>query len=146
MHQEANQTLPLPKINENKVRLTAFWVLLSVLVYLFTHLAFIPVFLVLDFALRSFDLGKYSPFACLSDAVVGALKLGAKPIFYPPKRFAARIGLLFSVSILILQVLQIDPLLVGGVLAFFAALESLAGICAGCYVYDWLSPFWQKRG
>ena len=145
MSQSTNSSLPAAHVNEYKVRFTAFLVLISVSVYLLTPISIIPVILVVDFGLRSFDLGRYSPFARLSDVLVEAFNLGVKPIFYPPKRFAARIGLVFSITILLLHFLEINILLVAGVLAFFAALESLAGICAGCYVYGWLSPFWQKE-
>jgi hypothetical protein len=136
MSQPQNQTLPAGQINENKVRTIAFLVLVCVVVYLLTHLAIIPVLLVVDFGLRSFDLGKYSPLGQLSNILVRTLKLRVKPIFYPPKRFAARIGLLFSVTILVLHFSGINTILVSGMLGFFAALESLAGICAGCYVYN----------
>ncbi len=145
MSQSTNQPLPAAHINEYKARFTAFMVLLSVGVYLLEPLSIIPILLVLDFGLRAFDLGRFSPFARLSDILVQAFNLGVKPVFYPPKRFAARIGLLFSVTILVLHFLGIHALLVAGVLGLFAALESLAGICAGCYVYSWLSPFWQKK-
>lgn len=140
----AAATQSIAQTNENKVRATAFFVLLSVLLYLATGTILIPVLLALDFGLRAFDQGKYSPFARLGDLVVKGLNLGQKPIFYPPKRFAARIGLGFSISILALQLLGASTFLLSGVLGFFAALESLAGICAGCYVYNWLLPVWQK--
>ncbi len=144
MSQQQNPTLPAGQINENKVRVVAFLVLVSVGVYLLSPLWFIPLLLILDFGLRSFDLGQYSPFARLADLLVKTLNLGVKPIYYPPKRFAARIGLLFSITIFLLQATGLNTLLVSGVLGFFAALESLAGICAGCYVYNWLLPLWQK--
>ena len=146
MSQSTNQSLPAAHINEYKARFTAFLVLLSVGTYLLAPLFIIPVLLVIDFGLRSFDLGRFSPFARLSDILVEAFNLGVKPVFYPPKRFAARIGLIFSITILALHFWGITALLVAGVLGLFAALESLAGICAGCYVYNWLSPFWQKKG
>ncbi|MEO6038797.1 MAG: DUF4395 domain-containing protein [Saprospiraceae bacterium] len=144
MSQPSNTALPAAHINEYKVRWIAFLVLLSVGLYLLSRLSFIPILLVLDFGLRAFDLGRFSPFARLSDVLVEAFHLGVKPIFYPPKRFAARIGLLFSAAILVLHFLGITALIFAGVLGLFAALESLAGICAGCYVYNWLAPFWQK--
>ena len=122
----------------------AFLVLLSVGLYLLTHLSIIAILLAFDFGLRSFDLGKYSPFAQLSEVLVKTLKLGVKPIFYPPKRFAARIGFMFSLCILALHFWGINPMLVAGILVFFAALESFAGICAGCSVYNWLIPVWEK--
>lgn len=144
MSQPTNQPLPKGHINENKVRVIAFLVLLSAGLYLLTGWLAIPILLVVDFGLRSFDLGKFSPFARISDVLVQSLNLGVKPIFYPPKRFAARIGFLFSIAILLLHIVGGGGFVVTGVLAVFAALESLFGICAGCYVYNWLSPFWQK--
>lgn len=122
----------------------AFLVLLSMLVYFLTQSFVVPLFLIFDFGLRSFDLGGYSPFARIADALVRVLNIGVKPIFYPPKRFAARVGLGFSLAILLLQAGGMSAVFLSGVLCFFAALESLAGICAGCYVYNWLLPLWQK--
>ena len=124
--------------NESKIRLIALFVFLSTVTYIRTKVIFIPALLVMDFWLRSFDLGKYSPFAFVSEWLVKTLKLPIKPVYLPPKRFAARIGLLFSVTIVVLQLLGVDTILVSGVLAFFAALESFLSICAGCYVYSFL--------
>ncbi len=137
-------SLPSAHINEYKARTIAFLVLLTVGGYLLTYLIALPALLVLDFGLRSFDLGKFSPFGLISERLVQALNLGVKPVFYPPKRFAAQVGLVFSITIVILHYLGISTLLVAGVLGFFAALESLASICAGCYVYNFLLPVWQK--
>jgi hypothetical protein len=134
----------MSQINENKVRVIAFLVLLAVIAYLFTFSIIFPVLLILDFGLRSFDLGKYSPFARISDFLIQTFHLGSRPIYYPPKRFAARIGLIFSIAIFILHILNINTVVVSSVLGFFAALESLAGICAGCYVYNWLLPLWRN--
>lgn len=144
MSPQENRPLALGQINEHKVRVIAFLVLVAVSLYLLTGYVIIPAILVLDFGLRSFDLGKFSPFAHISEVLVRTLNLGVKPIYYPPKRFAARIGLGFSITILLLQSTGNNTLIISGVLAFFAALESLAGICAGCYVYNWLLPIWQK--
>lgn len=127
--------------NESKVRLTALFVLLLVVFYLVFGKIIFPVFLVIDFALRSFNLPQYSPLALLSGWIVKTFKLPVKPVFFPPKRFAARIGLLFSVSIVVLYLLGVDTLIVSVILAFFAALESFVGFCAGCYVYDFLQRF-----
>jgi hypothetical protein len=128
--------------NESKVRLTAFFVLVLVITFLLIKLLLIPVILVIDFGLRSFNLGKYSPLAYISDLLVKTLKLPIIPVYLPPKRFAARIGLLFSVVILILHLFKPEAVLpVAVVLAFFAALESLLGFCAGCYVYTFLQRF-----
>ncbi len=124
--------------NESKVRLIALLVFISAVIYLYVNLLFIPILLVVDFSLRSFDLSRYSPFAIISDRLIKAFKLPIKSVYLPPKRFAARIGLLFSITILTLHLLSISTVAVTGVLIFFAALESFLSICAGCYVYSFL--------
>ncbi|MFP5043044.1 DUF4395 domain-containing protein [Parasediminibacterium sp. JCM 36343] len=124
--------------NKSKIRLTAFFVMLLAIAFLLLKTICIPAFLVIDFALRSFDLGKYSPLASLSGQIVTKLKLPQKPVYLPPKRFAARIGLVFVIAIFVLCLLGIDTLVITAVLVLFEALESLFGFCAGCYVYSFL--------
>jgi hypothetical protein len=131
-------TIAARQINENKVRFIAFWVLLSTLLYLLFPVISFPLLLSADFALRAFDLGTYSPFALSSDQAIRIFGLGQKLIFYPPKRFAARVGLVLSFLILGLHIWGAGAQYLSIVLAFFAALESIGGICVGCYIYNWL--------
>jgi hypothetical protein len=122
--------------NENKIRLTAFFVLILIIVYILTGVGLIPIFLLLDFTLRGFGLGAYSPLAFLAGRLATALKLPAKPIYMPPKRFAARIGFLFCLAIVVAHYTDLSTIILSAIIALFAALESLAGFCAGCYVYN----------
>jgi len=131
-------------MNENKARLTALFVLILGTVFLITGLWFIMAFLVIDFLLRANNLGKYSLLAILSDVFIKQLNIKNKPTDRAPKRFAAGVGLVFTIGILILTLLHLDTatLLVTIVLLLFAFLESFVGFCAGCYVYSML----QKLG
>lgn len=129
------------QINENKVRLIAGFVLLTSLLYLLTGWGWFLTLLVADFGLRVFKLPKYSPFGKGADVVVGQLRLPFKGTDQAPKRFAAGIGLVFSITILVLQSLEINTFIPTSILAVFAILESFAGFCAGCYVYTFLKPF-----
>lgn len=126
------------KINENKARLTAFFVLVLTLVYLVTSFWLIIAFLLVDFILRATNLGKYSLLGFISDAVIKQLKIKAKPVDRAPKRFAAMVGAAFTAAILVSIILQayIPALYLGIVLSFFAFLESFLAFCAGCYVYS----------
>ena len=126
------------KVNENKVRTIAFLVLLIGIAYVATLYWVLPLFLAIDFALRAFDYGKFSPLARLSDGIVSMLNFSVRPIDQAPKRFAAGVGMVFTAAILVLYALGINTLVLTSVLLIFAALESLAGICAGCYVYTFL--------
>ena len=130
-------------MNENKARLTALFVLILGTVFLITGLWFIMAFLVIDFLLRVNNLGKYSLLAILSDVVIKQLKIKNKPTDRAPKRFAAGVGLVFTLGILIFTLLHLDTatLLATLVLLLFAFLESFVGFCAGCYVYSMLQKF-----
>jgi hypothetical protein len=125
-------------INENKARLTAFFVFALTIVFLVTDLWIIIAFLIIDFFLRVNNWGKYSPLSILSDAIIKQLKIKYKPTDRAPKKFAAGVGLLFTAGILILDFFQLTTLviIVTAVLVFFAFLESFIGFCAGCYVYN----------
>lgn len=123
------------QLNEHKVRIVAFLVLLTGLAYLLTGWLVLPLLLAVDFALRSFDIPRFSPLGQLATGLVRGLQLPFKGTNGAPKRFAARIGLGFATGISILHVLGYATLIPATVLALFAALESLAGFCAGCYVY-----------
>ena len=127
-------------INENKARLTAFFVLVFGTAFLATGLWVIIAFLIFDFFLRVNNWGKYSPLAILSDVLIRQLKIRNQPTDRAPKRFAAGVGLVFTIGILILTLLNLTIVtpIVTIVLLFFAFLESFVGFCAGCYVYNGL--------
>jgi len=125
-------------INENKARITAFFVLVLTLVNIKTGFWFLMAFLLIDFTMRTLNLGKYSPLGFVSDAVIKQLSIKNKPVDRAPKRFAAGVGLVFTAAILISSLLGLTlvSIVLSIVLAFFATLESFFGFCAGCYVYD----------
>ncbi|MEP7143717.1 MAG: DUF4395 domain-containing protein [Ferruginibacter sp.] len=125
-------------INERKARLTAGSVFILTVIYLFTGLWAIPVFLVLDFFVRGFNLGRYSLLNFISDKLIRIFSIRPKATDQAPKRFAAKIGFLFSLSIVgsLFFQFQTAPLIIALVLATFALLESVMGFCAGCYVYS----------
>ncbi len=137
---ELNCPVDFKKVNENKVRLTAAWVLLLAIAFATTKFWLIPAFLLIDFSLRAFNLGKYSLLHKISDFFVSTFEIKNKPTAQAPKVFAAQIGLLFSVLILATTLFGFYPISLGlsVVLIFFAFLESVLSFCAGCYVYTFL--------
>lgn len=150
MENDIQCPVDLVLINENKARLTAFFVLVLGTIFLATGLWILIAFLVLDFFLRANNLGKYSLLSILSDAVIKQLKIKDKPTDRAPKRFAAGVGLIFSIGILIVALLHLGTMTVilTAVLLVFAFLESFVGFCAGCYVYSALqktSKLLKKR-
>jgi Domain of unknown function (DUF4395) len=137
MKTELECPVELVAINENKARLTAFFVLLLVIIFPFTNLWIIPAFLIVDFSIRASVWGKYSLLGILADAIIKQVGIKYKATDRAPKRFAALVGVIFSVPMLVLTLLHIvlPALLLTYTLVFFAFLESCIGFCAGCYVY-----------
>jgi hypothetical protein len=131
---------PSVHINEPVVRIVAFEVAVLAISFVFTHLLVIPLFLLFDFYLRGWELKRYSPLRLVAVQVNRYFFHDRqKPVFAAPKVFAARIGAIFSLAIIGLYVFE-SPLLSTGVAAVmicFALLESLAGFCAGCYLYSY---------
>ena len=127
-------------VNENKARIVAFFVLLIAIAYLFTGNLYLIIFLAPDFLLRTTTLGKNSPLSLVADVAISTFNVKNKPTDRAPKRFAAGTGLAFTILIIAAALLQLAviALALAIVLTFFAALESLAGFCAGCYVYGFL--------
>lgn len=125
-------------INENKARLTAFFVFVLSIWYLFTQTWIIPAFLVIDFFVRVNNWGKYSLLGVLSDAVIKQVKIPNKSVDRAPKRFAAGVGLIFSLAILLSSLLHwtLMAIILTAIIVLFAFLESFVGFCAGCYVYS----------
>jgi len=124
-------------VNENRVRLTALWVLLLVITSFFINALPIFIFLAIDFFLRAFNWGKFSPLNILSGPTVKQFKIPNKPIDQAPKRFAAGIGFVLSVLVVILLLIDFikASFILAIVFASFAFLESFLSFCAGCYVY-----------
>jgi Domain of unknown function (DUF4395) len=140
----ANVVCPVSteRISEQIVRKVAFQVTLLSLVYFIIPNVFVPIFLVFDFAIRSFT--------SLNISILGNLAKFWNDKFPPdrpqmtdraPKRFAAGVGFAFSVFILFTFVLGIvkTSFVAMGILSLCAALEAFLGICIGCYVYTFLS-------
>src|SRR4051794_31778424 len=91
-------------VNENKVRLTALCVFLLVLLFLLVPHWSIAAFLSIDFFCRAFNFGKYSLLNRISDTLVNHFSIVTKPVDQAPKRFAARTGFLFCLSIFIVSI------------------------------------------
>ncbi len=71
--------------------------------------------------------------------VIPALKLPYKPIAGPPKRFAAAIGITFSITAIVLHFgFSLTGISYGvlGALILAAGLESVFGYCLGCKVFS----------
>lgn len=128
------------KANENVVRIIALQVIIFSIVSLVLNNYFISIFLILDFSLRSFIKGNYSPLRKIGVYLNQFLKL--EPIIIPaaPKKFAAGLGIVFSSLITIALIFNwsLISMILGSLLIFCATLEGFLGVCIGCHIYSFL--------
>lgn len=128
------------KIDERATRLNALLVILIVIAgFLFDSVIF-PVFLTADFFIRAFTRIRFSPLSYLSTQMAFALQLDKKVIDKAPKVFAARLGFIMSVAILVFSMsgFTAAAFVTGGVLIFFASLELALAVCVGCIIYTYV--------
>jgi len=123
--------------DENTVRVTAFCVIFVVSVSLFFEWPYLLLLLVFDFIIRASGL-LFSPLALFSKSILKISGLKAKPIFAAPKRFAATLGSIFTLTIVVLMLTKFYNVALGFglMLILLAALESFLKICVGCYIFQ----------
>lgn len=134
-------------VNLNKLRVTAFIVMLLGVTYLFSGTWMIPFALIIDFALRAFYKGKFSFINGISNIIIDFSGMETLPMNEMPKRFAAKIGLLFATVTLISDLTGFSrvAMVFAALLAVFAFLESVIGFCAGCHLYSFYAKLFSKK-
>ena len=136
------------RVDENRVRTTAFGMLTLMGLFFMTNNAIFPGIMLVDFYIRAFTRLKYSPVSYLAYLFVKAI--GTDPVWIDkaPKIFAARVGFLLTSLTLGAAFLNL-PLLAmvtGATLVLFSFLECGLNFCAGCWVYTFLViPLVRKK-
>jgi len=126
------------RINEYAARMVAGFIFIFALTYLYSHNIYVLAFMMYGFFARVMAGPSLSPIALLVTKII-IPKMG-NPYAEcpgPPKRFAQLIGLIFTTTafyfIISGHLITADLLI--GILAVFAALESIMGFCAGCWFF-----------
>lgn len=130
------------RINEQVARLNA--VVTFVLAVSFIIFNFWPglLFLMIDFIIRGFFDGRYSPLSSVNKQIAKQLNLKVKMINAGPKIFAAQVGGTLSALALLTSLLDCSVFCIAaaGILAFFSLLEAAFSYCVACQLY----PFFRK--
>ncbi len=137
------------KVLVNIPRINALLVVGLLVGYVLNSHVLLMIFLVIDFFMRGFLKGRKSPLAFISIKLHNLFRWdNEKRINKAPKIFAARLGFVFTMLILVFHVLQI-PILVNVfsiMLIFFAFLECALNFCVGCWVFTlFVNPFYSKN-
>lgn len=127
-------------VDEHAVRIVAALVVVIALTSALTGSVIPLAFLFFDFGLRAWVDRRYSPLRLSAKAITSAFGVAPKPIYAPPKRFAARVGFVFAASALLLAALGAGAAATVVTLALVgaASLEALMGFCVACWIYPHL--------
>lgn len=129
-------------VDENQTRVIAGQVTLLLAIYFIIPHFIFPTILLLDFGFRLSGIKAYSPLFVASQWVISSLKITPIPVNSAPKRFAAQIGLLFSVLLLSTTLfLPVVAYWIAGIFIACAFLEVAFAFCLGCHVYHYLIKF-----
>ncbi|HEX8345375.1 MAG TPA: DUF4395 domain-containing protein [Actinoplanes sp.] len=134
-------TFPNP-VNEVSARLVAGGVVVMCLAAIVLDQPWLTLVIAYGFVARVLTGPTLSPLGQLVTRVVTPrLRVAAKPVPGPPKRFAQGIGAVLSVAAAVLAVgygLHLAAYVALGVLAVAATLESVFALCLGCTIFAWL--------
>jgi hypothetical protein len=128
-------------INEKVTRLVAlFTFIISSLFIVTDQVIWLFVVLAADFVVRGFWKGDYSLILFTSVWLSEKLKIKPKAINAGPKIFAARIGSMLTMLVIIFHILNftVASMAFAGILAFFAFLESVFNYCVACKLYPYV--------
>ena len=132
-------------VNEYAARLVAGMVIVLILTILFTNQSVLLWVLLYGFTARVLTGPTLSPMGLMATKIiVPVLGNPNKPVAGPPKRFAQLIGFILSllsiIAAFVFSSTNIAFVLIS-IIGVFAALESILGFCAGCYVFARLMKY-----
>jgi len=131
---------PANTVDEHAARTVAGIVVALALISLWSPAWWLVAFLAVDFTIRGFVDRRYSPLRWVAKTIVGAIGLEPKPVYAPPKRFAAQIGSVLTIlaTVLHLAGLHVAAIVVTLLLVVAASLEAGFGFCLACWVYPYV--------
>jgi len=135
------------RINEQITRFNALFAIGIIVLAFVLNSILLLIFLMADFFIRAFTEIKFSPISYAGNYLSNTLSLPIKLIDKAPKIFAARLGFIMTslISGLLIFDFYLASAIVACILIFFATLEFLFAICAGCMIYTYLIlPFYKK--
>lgn len=140
MSSEVVCPVSIEKVDENVVRIISLVMVTFLIPAIFIKSYLVVLLIGADFGLRAFTSGKYSLLKLIAKSIAGYLRLEKKPIDAAPKKFAAGLGMVFSLAIAIALYLGDYVLsdIFGVLLTGCAILEGVFAFCVGCHIYSWI--------
>lgn len=126
------------QVNAKVGRLNALWTFGLVMAILYSPYWWLCFVLLADFYIKGAFHPKFSPINRFWSWILKLVHEKPRPIFAPPKFFANKVGLAFSIliSIFLLGGYFTAAEIFTAILGLFAFLEFAYEFCMGCWVYD----------
>jgi hypothetical protein len=134
-------------INEPTVRVVAGLVAITAAVGVYFQSPVVFLFLTYDFFMRGFDKKEWSLFRYFGIKTVTSIDIKEKLIDAGGKKFASRVGFIFSslLTVAALAQLPVAVYALGGILILFALLESVLAYCVGCKIYTFYNRLTTRQ-
>ena len=135
------------KADENVARTAAMITVIITVTALLVNSYLMLLLLAVDFAVRAFSSGTGSPLKLISIQISGLLNSKSKKLIdAAPKKFAAMLGMTFSLiaGVFLLMQLPVAAFVIASMLIICAFLEGVFGYCLGCVVYSVLTASGRK--
>lgn len=131
------------RINENVGRIAAAYTLILTTTAVLCGYHWIMAGLAVDFGIRAFTPATLSPMRWISKSTSRLFRLRNIQVDAAPKKFAAGMGMIFSILILAAGLLNYDlaEYILASMLIACAILESVFAYCVGCIIYTYLMRF-----
>lgn len=138
----------IEKIDSNISRTTIFLNVVLMALFIMNKNPLFIAIVAFDYFIRAVLDVKYSPLRWLAIQLIKPFNFKQKPIDLAQKVFASRLGMLCSVSALLLTILNFNTaaLVVASILLALSVLDSVFNFCVGCIIYNYLVyPFYKNR-
>ena len=139
-----NKSCPISPdlVNARLTRIYSLYTFITILVYAYTPFKEIIFITAFDFAIRIFIGIKYSPICSGIKYVLNITNYKPTMVNAGPKKFAAKIGFLFTVLMSISYILDssLSSIILAHISILAVGAEALFGYCIACKVYSLFSP------
>ena len=138
---------PVNTVDEHAARTVAGIVVVLAVTSFWAPAWFLVAFLAVDFTIRGFIDRRYSPLRWVAKQIVGLFGWEIKPVYAPPKRFAAQIGSTLTLAATALHAsgLHVAAVVVTSLLVVAASLEAGLGFCLACWIYPFVFRLGGER-
>lgn len=126
------------QVNAKVGRLNALATFVLGLIFLLTPYGWVAYILLADFFIKGAFHPRFSPISRLNGWVLNLIEEKPRLIFAPPKLFANKVGLAFSILIAVFYAAGIWSVAetFAIILTIFAFLEFAFDFCMGCWVFN----------